>query len=326
MAKISVIIPVYNVEKYLEQCLNSVINQTLQDLEIIIVNDGSTDNSLSICREYAKQDKRIRLINKQNGGCASARQCGLKLATSKYVGFIDPDDFIDHSMYEKLFNKTVYADYDMIYCGFYKYYNNTGKKIKVEENLNAPWSNGVYEKKYINRLINEPIGIWRAIYKLEVIKKNDIKFYKSIKQYDDLPFRIEMLTFIKSIISVPEYLYFYRLEREGQDVAIKDKRLFVFKKIFRKIDKFLFQYGNEDIVQRVQLIKLQTHSNVLAKIESKYFIAYAKFARKDIMHNVNLIKNLKIILIQNLGIKFLFKFILIISKQYKLYKFLRKNK
>ena len=101
-ALLSVIIPVYNVERYVAECIESVINQTYNDLEIIIVNDGSTDNSLKICEAYAKRDKRIKIINKENGGISSARNTGLDNATGKYIGFVDSDDYIGEDMYEKL--------------------------------------------------------------------------------------------------------------------------------------------------------------------------------------------------------------------------------
>ena len=103
--KISIIIPVYNVEKYLEQCLKSVINQTFKDIEIICINDGSTDNSLEILEAFQKQDERIKIINKQNEGQGIARNEGLKVAKGEYISFIDPDDWVAQGMYEFLYNK-----------------------------------------------------------------------------------------------------------------------------------------------------------------------------------------------------------------------------
>lgn len=103
--KISIIIPVYNVEKYLEQCLKSVINQTFKDIEIICINDGSTDNSLEILEAFQKQDERIKIINKQNEGQGIARNEGLKIAKGEYISFIDPDDWVEQGMYEFLYNK-----------------------------------------------------------------------------------------------------------------------------------------------------------------------------------------------------------------------------
>jgi glycosyltransferase involved in cell wall biosynthesis len=114
--KVSVIIPVYNVEDYLEKCLDSVINQTLGDIEIICVNDGSTDNSPKILDRYAKLNSNIKVINKKNGGAGSARNFGLIHANGKYVGFVDSDDWISKDMYEKLYKNACEYDSDMVMC------------------------------------------------------------------------------------------------------------------------------------------------------------------------------------------------------------------
>jgi glycosyltransferase involved in cell wall biosynthesis len=106
MPKVSIVIPVYNVEKYLRQCLDSVVNQTLKDIEIICVNDGSTDNSLQILEEYANKDDRIKIINKDNGGLSSARNAGLEIATGVYIGFVDSDDYIEIETYNEAYKLT----------------------------------------------------------------------------------------------------------------------------------------------------------------------------------------------------------------------------
>lgn len=105
MNKISIIIPIYNVEQYLPQCLDSIINQTYKNLEIILINDGSTDNSGKICDNYAKVDNRIHVFHKKNEGVSSARNLGLEKCTGDFIGFVDPDDFIELNMYELLYNE-----------------------------------------------------------------------------------------------------------------------------------------------------------------------------------------------------------------------------
>ena len=116
MAKISIIVPVYNVSKYLKRSLDSLINQTLKDLEIIIVNDGSTDNSLDICQEYASLDNRIKVISKENGGLSSARNYGLRYVTSDYVAFIDSDDYVALDMFETMYGELQNNICDTIFC------------------------------------------------------------------------------------------------------------------------------------------------------------------------------------------------------------------
>ncbi len=115
---ISVIVPVYNVEKYLERCINSIANQTYKDIEIILVNDGSTDGSLEICRKYAAADNRIQVIDKPNGGLSSARNAGIAVAKGEYIGFVDSDDYIRPDMYEKLYSRITAAEADIAVCGY----------------------------------------------------------------------------------------------------------------------------------------------------------------------------------------------------------------
>ena len=108
MIKLSIIIPVYNVEQYLEKCINSLINQTLKELEFIFVNDGTPDNSVDIIKKYQKIDKRIKLLEKTNGGQASARNLGLKHAKGEYIAFLDSDDYVSENMYQTLYNREKY--------------------------------------------------------------------------------------------------------------------------------------------------------------------------------------------------------------------------
>ena len=121
MIKISVIIPVYNVEQYLRECLESVINQTLSELEIICINDGSTDSSLDILREYEQKDNRIIVINKDNEGQAAARNIGISMAKGEYIGFLDSDDYIDSNFYEKLYNAAKKYKADIACTNLYRF-------------------------------------------------------------------------------------------------------------------------------------------------------------------------------------------------------------
>lgn len=140
MIKVSVIVPVYNVEKYIRKCLDSLINQTLKELEFIFVNDGSPDNSTEIIKEYQHRDKRIKLLNKDNGGQASARNLGLEKAKGEYVAFLDSDDYVKETMYETLYNRAKKDDFDIVICNNYLVYPNsivennpdiTNKKEKI---------------------------------------------------------------------------------------------------------------------------------------------------------------------------------------------------
>lgn len=174
--KITIIVPVYNVETYLRQCLDSVINQTFKEIEIIVVNDGSTDGSLKICEEYAKKDKRIIVINKKNGGLSDARNCGLKIAKAKYIGFVDSDDYIKSDFYEKMYDAIQKSGVDIVVssiikvdnCGNYLYRSGYSKEgtisnlIAMKSMLNARGiSNSVCNKLFKRELFSEepfPVG------------------------------------------------------------------------------------------------------------------------------------------------------------------------
>ena len=121
---LSVIVPIYNVEDYLNRCVDSIINQTYKNLEIILVDDGSPDNCPQMCDDYAKKDSRIRVVHKENGGLSDARNAGMKVATGEYVSFIDSDDYISLDFYETLFQTMVDNDSDIVECSVVKFYEN----------------------------------------------------------------------------------------------------------------------------------------------------------------------------------------------------------
>ncbi|AQS52644.1 putative glycosyltransferase EpsJ [Jeotgalibaca dankookensis] len=129
MVKVTVVVPIYNVEKHLQRSIESLLKQTLKEIEIILVNDGSTDNSISICKYYEKKDSRIRVIDKLNGGVSSARNIGIDLALGEFVGFVDPDDWVEPDMYEKMYKKIKISSSDLCICNYVK--ENNEKVIPV---------------------------------------------------------------------------------------------------------------------------------------------------------------------------------------------------
>ncbi len=199
---VTVIVPCYNVEKYIEKGLNSLINQTLKDIEIIVINDGSNDNTLKILNEFKKNDKRIRIIDKKNEGVSAARNIGLKEAKGKYICFMDSDDWLEKDFLEKMYNKISENDYDMVACDTYAIYPNKKKYIKSNINDNQD------EKKL---MIDAYTVIWNKIYKKEIIK--DIYFDNSISFCEDVLFLYEVYLKVKRVGSIHEPLYNY-LQRE----------------------------------------------------------------------------------------------------------------
>ena len=281
--ELSVILPMYNVAKYLDKCIQSVTAWKADYIEFLFVNDGSPDNSREIVLEYAKKDPRIKLLDKPNGGCASARQWGLDRAKGRYIGFIDPDDFIDESMYRKLLRAAMTGSYDISYCGYKEYYENTGMTMEAPDTLGAPYNTGCAEPRRIQELITYArVAIWRGIYKLDMLKENNIHFYTEIRRFDDLPFKVETFAVARSVITVEEYLYYYRLARPGQDVAADDERLYVHFPIFAHLNDSVAGKKDPRMTDYLQLCKIQTHRYALEKIRPEFVKEYARQAREDL--------------------------------------------
>lgn len=280
--ELSVIFPMYNVAKYLDQCIQSVTAWKAEYVEFLFVNDGSPDNSKEIVLKYAQQDKRIKLLDKPNGGCASARQWGLEHANSRYVGFVDPDDFIDESMFRKLFRAAMIGTYDISYCGHKEYYESTGESVEAIDLLGQPYNRGVTNKRQVQELIAyRRVAIWRAIYKMEMLINNGIHFYTEIRRFDDLPFFVETMAAANSIISVDEYLYYYRLERPGQDITANDERLYVHFPIFAHLNQSVAGKKDPRLTDLLQICKVGTHRYALEKIKPEMMKEYAEKARVD---------------------------------------------
>lgn len=284
--ELSIVFPVYNVAKYLDKCISTVTAWKAPYVEFLFVNDGSPDNSRDIIAEYQKKDSRIKIIDKPNGGCASARKKGLECALGKYIGFVDPDDFVDEDMFRLLFSRAIMGNYDICYSGYNAYYENTKRTERVDEAVKYPYCNGTTKHNEILQLfIYTRTAIWRGIYLTSFLRQNHITFQENIRRFDDLPFKLETLAKAKSVVSVPQYLYYYRLERPGQDVACDDDRLYVHFDIFKYLNKIFAKLQDQRVFDLLQMSKIQAHCFVLRKIQKKYVHEYCRQARKDFMAN-----------------------------------------
>ncbi len=214
--KVSVIIPVYNVEKYLEQCLDSVINQTLKDIEIICINDGSPDNCGEIIDRYASKDNRIVAVHKQNGGYASAINYGLNIARGEYIGIVESDDWIAPDMYEKLYQKAVETDSDMVKGAFW-YVDDSANDVKRISKfvLDIYNMNSSFTLKECPKLISHFASIWSCVYKRSWLVENNIKMVEDVRPYEDNPFIAETASLASKITILPEPFYFYRMDAQN---------------------------------------------------------------------------------------------------------------
>lgn len=284
--ELSVVFPVYNVAKYLKQCIESVTAWKAPYVEFLFVNDGSPDESRDIILQCAQMDPRIRLIDKENGGCASARQRGLQEAQGRYIGFVDPDDYTDETMFKKLFRRAMIGSYDVCYCGYNCFYENSGAIEKIKDPFDDRYSRGTTDENLIHRLIMYlRVAIWRGVYRADFLRKNDIGFQVNLRRFDDLPFKIEIFALAKSVVAIPEYLYYYRLERPGQDVACDDERLYVHFDIFKYLNSRIGEIKNQKLLDYLQLSKVQTHCFATQKIQRVFLKQYSRMAKEDFLTN-----------------------------------------
>ena len=215
---VSIIVPCYNVAPYLDACMDSLVHQTLQDIEIICVNDGSTDDTPALLRAWEERDSRVRVIDRENGGLSVARNTGMELASGEYIGFVDPDDYVEHSMYARLLEEARRHDSDVVACG-YTCFSVHGGKVFEKWNISPDF--GVEEDAqssvFGSRSACERMDIvaWNKLYKREFLERNSLCFEPSCRQAEDVLFWLMLLAHVSRLAVIPDRLYWYRKEREG---------------------------------------------------------------------------------------------------------------
>ena len=244
MAKVSVIMPTYNVEKYFRQCLESVINQTLEDIEIIPVDDGSPDNCGKIMDEYAAKDCRIKPIHQQNGGYGKAVNAGINAATGEYIGIVETDDWIEPDMYEKLYTRAKELDADVCKCDF-SYYLGKGKLNPCNAIKEIAPENVVFTIKDNPFIMKYHVSIWSAIYRKSYLDKFNIRVEESRSaSYQDMPFAALVYAKGAKVTLIHDHLINYRAE-EGMDSSTlrTDGRLKMMP-VMCRIAKEIFKENN----------------------------------------------------------------------------------
>lgn len=206
--KISVVVPMYKVERYLHRCIDSILKQTYSDFELILVNDGSPDKCGQIAEAYSKKDNRITVIHKQNGGLSSARNAGIDAAKGEYIVFIDSDDKISKDYLLKLYSTATMSNCDAVVCGYQE--SPTNKLVVPNFKLNEPMSgkdlvlssNNVHSK-------NDLCFTWRYLFKLDVIRQKELRFNEEVLVAEDTIFNLEVLLESYRVIAIPDALYYY---------------------------------------------------------------------------------------------------------------------
>lgn len=283
--KVSIIVPVYNAEKYLDRCVESIIKQTEEDIEILLIDDDSTDLSGRMCEEWAKKDSRIRVFHIENIGVSNARNQGIKYSNSPYIMFVDSDDWISEDMVETLIERIEDSDSQAVFCNYITVKN--GKELHCENVLEYK----IYQNENVSEIIKNMFGggkyyssIWRGIYRKDVIQSNNILF-RDLKFAEDLLFNLEYLMNCKKVQIIDDEMYYYRvndtsalqsLKNDVNEIEKVPHAIYSLLNNYNKLDTF-----NNEIQEEIAL----TVSRVFA-IENRYLefkknISKLKFAEKD---------------------------------------------
>lgn len=247
MVKVSVIVPVYNVEQYIRKCLDSLVNQTLKNIEIILVDDGSKDSSARIISEYSEKYSNVKYYKKENGGLSDARNYGMKYATGKYIAFIDSDDYVDVNLYKKMYEKAEKDDSDMVECNFYWVYPN-----KCKEDIGEKYSGK-------NEMIEKArVVAWNKLYKKEILDEAKLQFPKGLR-YEDVEFFYKLVPYLERVSFVKEPLIYY-VQRENSLVNTLNEKA---KDIFEVLDNVISYYKEKKIYEKYKEALEFTYARLL---------------------------------------------------------------
>lgn len=279
MAKVSVIVPVYNVEKYLKRCLDSLINQTLSDIDIICINDGSKDSSLQILEQYAQKDSRIVIYNQENSGLSVARNTGLEHASGEYIGFVDSDDWVDLDFYEKLYNSAKNNNADIAVADFIREHpNKKPKRLKLKEEkiYTTP------EDKFMICKVHREGCVWNKIYRTEFIHSINLKFVPKM-YYEDRDFTIRSLYFSKKLVTTPNTYYRYFVNPKS---IVNKRRNYIQDEHYILVRQQVLQFIKEhnikvpDRLYKAEIYRYKLFGKTLftikESINSKYIFLFGK--------------------------------------------------
>lgn len=304
MVQLSVIVPVYNVDIYLKRCVDSILEQTFEGFEVILVDDGSLDNSSEICNRYSESDKRVKVIHKKNGGLSSARNAGLNIAKGKYIAFIDSDDYVSKNMFKTMLNLALSNNYDIVSCGFKRFYEYSCNEavcrgtIYKYSNIEA-LSNYLLEYDNINRKIDTVV--WNKIYKRQLF--NDITFPEG-KIYEDGYVTYKLLYKANNIAHIDDELYYYFQRQDSisnsgfseNDVKSYDDWRDIFRFVYINTNSLSNLAGNKYIKKNINMYikickykeKINNSKNYKISIKSDLVKDFKRLIKLDINKELRL--------------------------------------
>lgn len=256
MAKISIIVPIYNVSKYIRRCLDSVCASTLKDIEIICVDDGSTDNSCQIIKEYEKSDNRIIYTYKKNGGLVSARKHGLSMASSKYICYVDGDDYVDPNMYSELYSIAEREEVDLVTSGYMKegmytsyHYDN------IPNGLYSAISMNIVRNRYFYCNEKQDIGVrgglWCKLFKKNILEHVQMEMPETISHAEDKLCVLHYLLHANSVYVVNKAYYHWCINSNSMTTGVNERYLYSINEVYKYL-KSLFFHKNFTEQMRIQ--------------------------------------------------------------------------
>lgn len=285
---ISIIIPVFNTEKFLKQCINTVLRQTYDNIEIILIDDASTDNSAKICEEYAKNHEKITYIkNKKNNRVSKTRNIGIEKSRGKYICFIDSDDYISENYIENLYENS--EQNTLVICQILKFCKGVIKNEKIEKDAIQIYNNNEFLKLYKDGLINSPCA---RLYEKDIIICNNIKFDESLSLGEDLLFNFAYLSKISQIKLLSNTYYYYRQEDKNSLSNKYFKDMFnIQKKLYEEFTKFFKENDEEEksdeLINFCTTIVSNEFHNKDKKFIKRYFEARKKLKSNFIKEIIN---------------------------------------
>ena len=298
--QVSIIVPAYNVENYIERCLNSLVNQTFKDIEVITINDGSTDKSLELINKYAKEDIRVSVIDLGDEGVSYCRNLGIEKANGKYIMFVDSDDWIDSNMIEAMYKKAEENNLDLVMCSYIREFKDHSK----EKRFNLPEEIIYKEDKVKNELLRKLVGpvkeelsnpemldalgtVWGKLYRADILKENKLKFVdlSEIGSAEDTLFNIFTFNYLKKVMFLNKSMYHYWRDNPKSVTSQYNPKLKEQRKVFFKyISDFIKENNFEQVFEEALNNRICTSVLGLGLIEC---------SKNNKVSGINKIKNIK---------------------------------